>query len=69
VLPGRPSRILPPVLTLLLYLGGLLLALIAINVLLMRTMRAEKEREREGRHRERGTRNGEPGTRNSERGT
>jgi hypothetical protein len=37
---------------LLLYLGGLLLALVAINVLLMRTIRAEKRRERdEHRHR------------------
>jgi hypothetical protein len=35
---------------LLLYLGGLLLVLIAINVLLVRTIRAEKQREREEQH-------------------
>jgi sensor domain CHASE-containing protein len=35
------------VLALLLYLGILLLALIAINVLLVRTIRAEKRRDRE----------------------
>ena len=34
-----------------LYLGGLLLALVAINVLLMRTIRAEKRREEEERRR------------------
>jgi hypothetical protein len=34
-----------------LYLGGLLLALVAINVLLMRTIRAEKRRQAEERSR------------------
>jgi hypothetical protein len=34
-----------------LYLGGLLLALVAINVILMRTIRAEKRREAEERRR------------------
>jgi hypothetical protein len=34
---------------LLLYLGGLLLALIAINVLIVRTIRAEKRRQAEER--------------------
>jgi hypothetical protein len=33
------------------YLGGLLLALVAINVLLMRTIRAEKRRRAEERSR------------------
>lgn len=32
-----------------LYLGGLLLALVAINLLLVRTIRAEKRREAEKR--------------------
>ncbi|MGH9346381.1 MAG: hypothetical protein ACRD26_03850 [Vicinamibacterales bacterium] len=32
-----------------LYLGGLLLALVAINLLLVRTIRAEKRREAEAR--------------------
>jgi hypothetical protein len=42
------------VLVLLLYLGGLLIALVAINVLLVRTIRAEKRRQgEERRHRSR----------------
>jgi TfoX/Sxy family transcriptional regulator of competence genes len=36
-----------------LYLGGLLLALVAINVLLIRTIRAEKRRQAEERTRNR----------------
>jgi hypothetical protein len=40
-----------PVLSLLVYLGALLLALIAINVLLVRTIRAEKQREHEAQRR------------------
>jgi hypothetical protein len=39
------------VLPLLFYLGGLLVALIAINVLLVRTIRAEKRREHEAQRR------------------
>jgi hypothetical protein len=35
--------------TLWLYLGGLLVALIAVNVLLVRTLRAERRREAEER--------------------
>jgi sensor domain CHASE-containing protein len=35
--------------SLLFYLGGLLLALIAVNVLIVRTIRAEKRREAEER--------------------
>lgn len=38
-----------PVLTLWLYLGGLLLAVLAVNVLLVRTIRAEKRRQAEER--------------------
>jgi hypothetical protein len=37
--------------SLILYLGGLLLALIAINVVLVRTIRADKRREAEERRR------------------
>jgi hypothetical protein len=36
------------VLSILLYAGGLLLVLVIINVVLTRTIRAEKRREREG---------------------
>jgi hypothetical protein len=35
--------------SLLLYLGGLLLALIAVNVLIIRTIRAEKRRDADER--------------------
>jgi hypothetical protein len=39
-----------------LYLGGLLIALVAVNVLVMRTIRAEKRRQAEERMRERSRR-------------